>query len=200
MAKRSFHRKDRFYLKAKKEGYAARSAYKIQELDDRFKMFKKSSRVVELGAAPGGWFQVAQERMGPKGKLLAVDLLPLKVSPNHQNEFLQDDFTKESTQDWIRERCPQAVDWVISDMSPNISGIKFRDEFASYDLNRKAFVFACSVLKKGGGFLCKIFPGPEVEEFRKELKTKFKKMHSVVPEATRKSSTEFYLICLDYQD
>jgi len=197
MAKRPFQRKDRFYQKAKTEGYPARSAYKIMELDDRFKIFKQGTTVVDLGCAPGGWLKVAEERLGGNGTLVGIDLLPLQFSPRPKTKFLQDDFTKEESREWIKSQMKGAGDWILSDLSPNISGIKFRDTYESANLCQLALEFARDTLNPGGNFLCKAFPGQEVEEFRKEIKKFFKKIVTVVPEATRRSSSEIYLICLE---
>lgn len=196
MAKKPFQRKDRFYFKAKKEGYPARSAYKIMELDQRFQIFKPGRKIVDLGCAPGGWLKVAGERLKNKGTAVGIDLLPLQFTPQKETHFIQGDFLAEENQKKIKEILKSGADWVLSDMSPNISGIKFRDEFNSYDLVQKAMHFALEILKPEGGFLFKVFPGPELEEFRKELKQHFKKIKTVVPEATRKSSTEIYIVCL----
>lgn len=193
MSKRPFERKDRFYKLAKKQGYVARSAYKIMELDDRFGIFKTGNQVIDLGCAPGGWFQVAQERL-KKGVLIGIDLLPLQATLTENTYFLQDDFTKIESQQWLKEKINHGADWVISDMSPNISGIKFKDEFLSYELVNLALDFSFSILKSGGSFLCKIFPGMETQEFRKKLKDHFEKTVTVIPEATRKSSSEIYVV------
>lgn len=195
MARRVFERKDRFYKKAKKEGYPARSAYKIIEFDDKYKIFKSGNVVVDLGAAPGGWFKVGQERLNGRGRLIGIDLLPLNLELGKNEYFLQQDFLSDETKDWIREKVGKGADWVISDMSPNISGIKFKDEYASYKLSHMAMTFALEVLKPTGSFVFKVFPGPELEDLRKELKTHFKMVKTSVPEATRTSSTEVYVIC-----
>lgn len=192
---RPFVRKDRFYFKAKEEGYPARSAYKLMELDDRFQIFKRGRRVIDLGCAPGGWLKVGLERLGDKGTLIGIDLLPIKISPNPNLHYIAGDFLDEENQNKILELARGKVDWVLSDLSPNISGIKFRDEFQSYELCKMALEFALKVLKIGGGFLFKVFPGSELEDFRRELKTHFKKITTVLPEATRKSSTEIYIVC-----
>lgn len=194
MAKHTFNRKDRFYHLAKKEGYVARSAYKIIELDERFKIFKRNGVVVDLGCAPGGWLQVAEERLTGHSKLVGIDLLPLKFTPKKHTSFLQDDFTTQESQTWIEEKIPQGADWILSDMSPNLSGIKFRDQHDSVELVRIALHFAAKNLKPEGSFLCKVFPGKELEEFRPEMKQKFKKIVTVIPDATRKSSTEVYVV------
>lgn len=193
MSKRPFERKDRFYKLAKKQGYVARSAYKIMELDDRFGIFKTGNQVIDLGCAPGGWFQVGQERL-KKGVLIGIDLLPLQATLTENTHFLQDDFTKVESQQWLKEKIKRGADWVISDMSPNISGIKFKDEFLSYELVNQALEFSFTVLKPGGSFLCKIFPGMETKDFREKLKKNFEKVVTVIPEATRKSSTEIYMV------
>lgn len=196
MAKRPFERKDRFYFKAKKEGYPARSAYKIMELDDRFKIFKPGRRIIDLGCAPGGWMKVAQERLAGRGKLAGIDLLPIKFGLSQDYFFLEGDFCDASNRQKITDYFGgDKADWVICDLSPNISGIKFRDEFQSYELALIALDFACDMLKPGGGFLFKNFPGPEIQELRIRLKERFAKTRTVVPEATRQSSTEIYLVC-----
>jgi 23S rRNA (uridine2552-2'-O)-methyltransferase len=196
MAHKPFQRKDRFYKKAKKEGYVARSAYKIIELHERYKIFRPKNRVVDLGCAPGGWFQVGQEKLN-EGKMIGIDLLPLKISVQKRNAFIQGDFTDEKNQEEIKEFIGNEVDWVISDMSPDISGIKFKDEYLSFELCNTALNFAMQVLKPGGGFLCKIFPSSELDILKKDLKSKFEKIKIDIPEATRKSSSEIYLIGLN---
>lgn len=197
MPKKPFERKDRFYFKAKTEGYPARSAYKIMELDDRFKIFKPRSTVIDLGCAPGGWLKVGQERLGDKGTLVGIDLLPVKFSLAPYTHFLQGDFTVAENREWIKSKLPGGrAHWIISDMSPNISGVKFRDGFQSYELVRLALHFTSEHLRTGGGFLCKIFPSSELEDLRKEIKSHFEKLVTVIPEATRASSTEVYLVAL----
>jgi 23S rRNA (uridine2552-2'-O)-methyltransferase len=190
-----FVRKDRFYFKAKKEGYPARSAYKIIELDRRCQIFKPGRKIVDLGCAPGGWLKVAQEKLGPRGRLVGIDLLPLKFTLSPQTHFIQGDFTTPANQEKIIELLGGQADWVLSDMSPNLSGITFRDTFQSTELVRQALGFTLKILKTDGGFLFKIFPGPELEVLRKDLARHFKKIRTVIPEATRQSSTEIYIVC-----
>lgn len=192
-----FVRKDRFYFKAKKEGYPARSAYKIIELDRRCQIFKPGRKIVDLGCAPGGWLKVAQEKLAGKGMLVGIDLLPLKFTLSPRTHFIQGDFTERANQKKIISLLGGPADWVLSDMSPNISGIKFRDTFQSTELVNLALNFALEILKPDGGFLFKIFPGPELEDLRKLLATHFKKVRTVIPEATRQSSTEVYTVCQD---
>ena len=141
MGKKPFQRKDRFYFKAKEEGYPARSAYKIMELDDRFKIFKNKNVVVDLGCAPGGWLKVAQERLRDKGLVVGIDLLPLHFSPGPKTFFLQDDFTTSASQEWLAGKIPHGADWILSDMSPNASGQPSVDHLRIMTLVEAAFEF-----------------------------------------------------------
>ncbi len=191
-----YERKDRFYQKAKKEGYPARSAYKLIELDQRFKILKPGRKIVDLGCAPGGWLKVAEDVV--KGVVVGIDLLPLQYSPASSTTFIQGDFLDSTHQQQIVKTLGGYADWVLSDMSPNISGIKFRDTLASAELCEVALEFAKKVLKKGGGLVVKIFPGPELDPFRKKARALFEKVTQVTPEATRKSSNEVYLVAQQF--
>lgn len=197
-----YERKDHFYQKAKKEGYVARSAYKLIELDKQFRIFKPGSKIVDLGCAPGGWLQVAEERLklvsqkrnDTSLQVVGIDLLPLKTQISPAISFIQGDFTLPHNQQKIIELLKDKADWVLSDMSPNISGIAFKDNLASLELCEMAYEFSKKILKKGGGLIVKIFPGPELGNFKKKLKESFQQLSTVLPEATRKTSTEIYLI------
>lgn len=186
-------RKDRFYNKAKEEGYVSRSAYKLIELDKRFGILKPGKKIVDLGCAPGGWIQVAEKKMV---KVFGIDLLPLHYQPGPNVTFVQGNFLDIVNQQNITDAIGDLADWVLSDMSPNLSGIKFKDLQASVELSESAFEFAKINLKKGGSFVVKIFPGPELEEFKKKLKNHFLKVSTFIPDATRKSSIEIYLLGL----
>ncbi|EKD50917.1 MAG: cell division protein FtsJ [uncultured bacterium] len=196
MSRKPYNRKDHFYLKAKKEGYVARSAYKIVELSDRFGIFKLGHTVIDLGSAPGGWLQVGSKQLGTKGRIIGIDLLPLHMQIGNNTIFKQADFTDPVSQSWIKAQCPHGVDWVISDMSPNLSGVKFADALASVSLCEQALEFALITLKNGGGFLCKVFPGAELGVLESNIKSRFKKFHHIIPEATRGSSREIYIVGL----
>lgn len=195
----AYNRKDRFYKKAKDEGYPARSAYKIIEMDKKFGIFKPGNTVVDLGCAPGGWFKVGMQRLKNSGRLIGVDLLPLKCPRSDNTLFIQGDFNDPHIHQALQEKLNGKTHWVISDLSPDISGIKFKDQSASLKLCEKALSLAEKVLKPGGNFLCKIFPGPETEGFKKTVGHHFKKTVTFIPESTRKSSIEIYLVCLGLQ-
>lgn len=199
MAKGPYQRKDRFYLKAKNEGYPSRSAYKLLEFDKGLHIFKPGSRVIDLGSAPGGWLKVGEERLKNTGQLVGIDILPLQFLPRMSTEFLLADFTHKESQENLLALVPNGADWVLSDLSPNISGIKFRDTLASAQLCEAVLAFALRVLKPGGNLLTKAFPGPEVEAFRKKLLPHFQKVFQRTPEATRRSSNEIYFICLNFK-
>lgn len=224
-----YNRKDHFYHKAKKEGYPARSAYKLLEMDKQFGILKPGTKIVDLGCAPGGWLKVIEGKMkqeagsrkqGSKEKIeprnlgtqeprhldtwalghiiIAIDLLPLQYTPSPTTHFIQGDFTNPQNQLKIKQLLDGAADWVLSDMSPNLSGIKFKDNQGSLELCEQAFSFAKSCLKKGGGLVVKIFPGSEFEKFTKELKKSFKSVGFYEPEATRNSSREIYILSMGF--
>lgn len=210
-----YNRKDHFYQKAKKEGYPSRSAYKLIEMDKQFGIFKSGVKIIDLGSAPGGWLKVCEEKLtkvetrdlaslhagqsrpstvDSRPIIIGIDLLPLKTSTSPSMIFIQGDFTDPENQQKIIETLGDKADWVLSDMSHNLSGIKFRDINASLDLCQSAFDFAKKILKKGGGLVVKTFPGPDTQPFKKDLEKSFQKIKTFIPESTRKTSTEIYLI------
>ena len=184
--------KDAFYRKAKKEGYRSRAAYKLLELGGRFQLIKPGDRVVDLGAAPGGWLQVAAELAGPKGKVVGIDLQT--IAPFHEpNIFLlQGDATSEEYAKKIKERIGGPADCVLSDLSPRLTGIHDADIARSVELIRSAHAVALRLLRPGGNFLVKCFVAQELQLFFLELKEDFSSVDRTRPEATRKGSSEIY--------
>lgn len=199
MSRKSFQRKDRFYKKAKDEGFVARSAYKIIEFDKLFHIFKPGKTIIDLGCAPGGWLQVAQRKMKDQGKLIGIDLLDLQIGLSPNTLFLKDDFLKQSSLDWLKEQSGGEADWILSDMAPNLTGIKFKDQLALDALCQQALTLTKELLKNKGSLLFKFFPSPEMEDLKRELKTQFEKVEMKKPEATRGSSNEFYMVCLNFK-
>lgn len=209
-------RKDRFYQKAKKEGYPSRAAYKLIEMDRRFGILKPGSRIVDLGCAPGGWLKVIEERVEGRGfrvegvgaqfiapdsqrtTIVGIDLLPLQYEPSEIVAFIQGDFLEASNRQKIIDLLGGKANWVLSDLSPNLSGIRFKDTGASTELCDAALNFAGRVLKRGGGLVVKIFPGVEFAKFKKKLQQHFERVATFVPEATRKTSTEIYLVATGF--
>ncbi len=188
----TYQPKDRFYRQAKEEGYRSRAAYKLQELNRRFRLLKPGDRVVDLGAAPGGWLQVAAEIVGPKGKVLGVDLQ--SIAPFHQPNIvaLQGDATAPESIAKIKELLGASADCVLSDLSPRLSGIRDADIGRSVELIRQAHGVARELLRPGGNFLAKSFVAEESREFFAELKKDFVSVDRTRTEATRKGSSEIY--------
>lgn len=186
-------KKEFYYRQAKKEKYRARSAYKLIELDKKFKLLHLGYVVVDLGAAPGSWSQVISERIGKNGFLLAVDVLP--IAPLGKNfHFLKADIFKKNTIKKIQEILPRKADLVISDAAPEFSGIKSKDVGLANKLTKISFQIAKKILKKNGNFICKIFPSKEIQDFTREIKENFRVIKVIKPKSSLKKSSEMYLI------
>jgi 23S rRNA (uridine2552-2'-O)-methyltransferase len=191
------HFKDPYVQKAQKEGYLSRAAYKLIELDTREKLLKPSMVVVDLGAAPGGWSQVASQRVGKKGRVFALDCL--KMHPVMGVEFIHGDFTEDGPYEALLSMIgDQAVDLVLSDMAPNLSGNKGVDQPRCMGLVELAWDFAQKVLKPNGDFLFKIFHGEGLDAFVKELRGHFKVVKWRKPPASRARSSEIYVLARGY--
>jgi 23S rRNA (uridine2552-2'-O)-methyltransferase len=188
----NYQPKDAFYRKAKREGYRSRAAYKLLELGRRFHLIKPGERVVDLGAAPGGWLQVAAELAGPKGKVVGIDLQP--IAPFHEPNIalLQGDAASEECGKKIEELLGGKADCVLSDLSPRLTGIHDADIARSVELIRLAHAVARRLLRPGGNFLVKSFVAQELQAFFLELKKDFSSVDRTRPEATRKGSSEIY--------
>ena len=184
--------KDAFYLKAKKEGYRSRAAFKLLELNQRFNLIRRGDRVVDLGAAPGGWLQVAARLTGEKGKVVGVDLQPIEPFREKNILLLQGDITSEDLQQKIRELMGSLADCILSDLSPRLSGIRDADISRSLELARTALKVASILLRPGGIFVVKTFVGEETDGFFLELKVRFRSVQRARPDATRKGSSEIY--------
>ena len=182
-------RSDAFQRKARREGYRARSTYKLKDIQKRSKIFKKGDDVLDLGAAPGGWSQVALEFIGDEGKLVGVDLqhiLPLKGAT-----FIQGDLRESEIRDKLQKLMPKA-DVVISDMSPNLSGNYSVDQARSVELSTLALEIAAE--RKASAFVVKVFEGSDFQEYRKAVIDEFGSVRTLSPEASRKQSSEVFLI------
>lgn len=185
--------KDAYYRRAKKEGYRSRAAYKLLELNRRFHIIRPGDRVVDLGAAPGGWLQVAAQLTGPKGRVIGVDIQPIAAFAGENILILHGDAASEDIQERIKELLGSSAHCVLSDLSPRLSGIRHADVSRSVELARLALRIACNLLRPGGNFLVKLFVSEELEGFTLELKGHFRSVHATRPEATRKGSSEIYL-------
>lgn len=195
MAKKAYERKDKFYKKAKDEGFVARSAYKIIEFDRKYKVFEPGNVVIDLGCAPGGWLQVAQKRMHDKGLLIGLDLEKIDIGLSPHTLFLQGDFLSETAQVWLKEKAPHGADWILSDMAPHLTGIRFKDQTQMTELCVMAAHFCRTSLRAGGSFIFKYFPNPDLDLLKKDLQKEYQRVETVKSEATRGSSNEFYMLC-----
>lgn len=187
------HVSDPYVRQARKLGYRSRAAFKLLEIDARDHLLRPGAVVVDLGAAPGGWSQVAVEKVGPKGRVIAVDILEMPPLPGV--EFIHGDFTDDSVLQALEERLGDTrPDLVISDMAPNISGIGTADQARSQHLAGLAMAFALRWLKPGGAFLVKLFHGSGFEDFVREARRGFRQVALRKPGASRSRSREVYLL------
>ena len=193
-------RKDRFYNQAKQEGYRTRSAYKLKQLDEESGLFGPGNTVVDLGAAPGGWLQVAAEEVGEDGTVIGVDFQRIKELEDVPAtvELVRGDMTEDDTKAEVREVAGGDVDVVISDMAPNMTGEYSVDHARSVHLARQAFETAEELLEAGGDFAAKVFDGQDVAPLREELEETFEYVREVRPEASRDASSELYLVAKGY--
>ena len=193
------HVNDPYVQRSKREGYRSRSAYKLTEIDDRDRLLGPGKLAVDLGSAPGGWSQVAAQRVGKGGRVLAIDLLPME--PVAGVEFVQGDFAARSGLAAIgRILGERRADVVLSDMSPNLSGIAVSDQARSMELAELARDFALLHLKEEGVFLVKVFQGAGYDDFLKSLRAAFQKVAVRKPDASRDESAEQYLLARGLKD
>lgn len=187
------HINDPYVQKAKAEGYRSRAAYKLLELDRKDRLLAPGQLVVDLGAAPGSWSQVAVAKLGAKGRVVAMDLLPMEPLPGVL--FLQGDFREQEILDALLLALGGSkADLVISDLAPNISGIGVSDQARSMYLAELALEFAGKCLKPGGSLLVKVFQGAGFTEFLAAMRKAFTKVGSRKPDASRGRSSEMYLL------
>ena len=187
------HVNDPYVQRSKREGYRSRSAYKLTEIDEKDRLLKGGQVVVDLGAAPGGWSQVLAKKLGPSGKVIAIDLL--EMEPVSGVTFVRGDFgTRKGVAAVEAALDGRKADLVISDMSPNITGIAMTDQARTMALAEIALDFALLHLKPDGAFLIKIFQGAGYDEYFKSLRRAFQKVVVRKPDASRDESAEQYLL------
>lgn len=194
-----YKRKDAYYRQAKKEGYRSRAAYKLTQIVHAEKAVRPGDCIVDAGAAPGGWSQVLLPLVGRKGKVAAVDILPMAPLPGENFLFLQDDLSLPSLPGRILEFFGRKADVVVSDAAPNTTGIAFTDQARSADLVRIVLSLARKTLAEGGTLLAKIFEGPEADAVFKELQAEFEKVRRIRPAATRRESFELYFLAKGFR-
>ncbi len=185
-------RRDIYVRQSKVDGYRARSAYKLIEIDEKFKIFKGGLSVVDIGAAPGSWSQYAL-KVAKSGKLVSIDLK--KMEPIGNSVQIQGDFTEEKTQEEIKKYINGKVDVVMSDMAVDTTGIKNIDSIQTGELCKEAMFFAKDLMKENGYFISKIFMGGTFNEIVAEGKKYFKEVKVFKPKSSRKDSKESFIIC-----
>lgn len=190
--------KDPYVKQAQQSHYRSRAVYKLIEIDEKDHLFKQGQTIIDLGAAPGSWSQYVSKKIGKKGRLIAIDILPM--DPIANTLFIKGDFTEQP----VVEQCLQAMnhgkaDLVISDMAPNLSGIGATDQARSLNLAELSFDLAKSVLKQGGHMLVKLFEGEGTGVYRRELKEHFGKVIVRKPKASRDDSREFYILARTFR-
>jgi len=190
---------DPYVQSARHQGLASRAAFKLQQIDQRDRLLRPGMLVVDLGAAPGGWSQYAAARIGPVGKVVAVDLLPMDVPAGI--EYIQGDFTQNACHDALLTALQgRPADLVISDMAPNITGIRSSDQARAMYLAELALELAREVLGAEGGFLVKLFQGEGFDNFVRETRNVFARVAVRKPEASRAESREVYLLTRGFRD
>jgi 23S rRNA (uridine2552-2'-O)-methyltransferase len=188
------HHDDQYVLQARKDGYRSRAVYKLIELQQKDKLLKPGMFVLDLGAAPGGWSEYVSQFGGPKGRLIAIDILP--IDPIAGVEIIQGDFTEADTLEQVLDLVDrQPVDLVLSDMAPNLSGVDSVDQPRSMYLGELAFELAKSCLAKDGKFVVKLFQGEGYEALISSFKSIFKSVKYRKPDASRARSREIYAVC-----
>ena len=185
-------RRDIYVRQSKVDGYRARSAYKLMEIDEKFKIFKGGLSVIDIGAAPGSWSQYAM-KTAKSGKLISIDLKKMEHIGNSIQ--IQGDFTEEKTQEEIKKHINGKVDVVMSDMAVDTTGIKNIDSIKTGELSKEAMFFAKDLMKENGYFISKIFMGVTFNEIVAEGKKYFKEVKVFKPKSSRKDSKESFIIC-----
>jgi 23S rRNA (uridine2552-2'-O)-methyltransferase len=195
----SYNPQDRYFHKAKQEGYRSRAAYKLLELQQRYRILRAGDKIVDLGAAPGGWLQVASKIVGAKGKVVGVDLQEIQPFGQQNIALIHGDATSAELQEKIEVLLGAAADAVISDMAPKLSGIRDADMARAAELQRLALQVAARLLRPGGLLVTKSFMSNDLRELTAELKNFFADVQRTKPEATRQGSSEFYFIAKNFR-
>ena len=191
---KEYNRKDQFYQKAKAEGFRSRAAYKLKELDQKYGLLRSGTRVVDLGAWPGGWLQVCAQKVGGRGKVVGIDLVEMDALPEKNVLTVTGDVRDDSSLTQALDFAGAKFDLVLSDMSPKHTGIKAVDNIATAATAELALWAANRLLKPGGKFAAKLFPSNDTELFVKSARPRFNKVVRAQLNSTRRSSREFYFV------
>jgi 23S rRNA (uridine2552-2'-O)-methyltransferase len=191
------HINDEYVKRSKREGFRSRAAYKLLEIQEKSQILRPGQVVVDLGAAPGGWSQVAADLVGPKGEVIAFDILEMDPLPGVT--FIQGDFREDAALQLLEGVLDgRQLDLVISDMAPNVSGVTAVDQPRAMFLCELALDFCVQHLRPGGGFVCKVFHGEGFDQWMREVKSRFGRAVTRKPKASRANSREVYLVAGNY--
>ena len=192
-------RRDAFYRKAKREGYRSRAVYKLKEIDRKFRILRRGQAVIDLGAAPGGWLQYVAETIGNKGTVIGVDIKEITPLPYENVKTLKADVFQENIEKQILKLLGSKADVILSDLSPQISGVWEVDVARSVAICERVVELSRKLLKKDGKLVMKIFEGIDTKRILSLLKRDFSFIKLFKPTASRKKSSELYIICLGYR-
>ena len=190
---------DKFARRARQEGFRARSAYKLLDLQRKFKVLKPGDHVLDLGAAPGSWLQVAAQIVGKEGKVLGLDRTAMKPLTWPNVRMVQKDIFDADMVEFLGAQGYKSFDVVLSDVAPNTTGVKERDQALAHELSLRVLDIALELLKRGGVLVIKVFEGPETPGLIKEVEKHFSSVKLVKPEASTKGSRELYLVAKNYK-
>jgi 23S rRNA (uridine2552-2'-O)-methyltransferase len=194
---RKQQRREKYFQQAKSEGYRARSAYKLIQIQKKFQIIKRSNTVIDLGAAPGSWSQVAIKQVGRKGRVIALDLQEIEPIPHVT--LVQGDMTDEAVQTHIAELVGGRANVILSDAAPSTTGIKLRDHVLSMELGHAALAFAKNLLVPGGNLVIKVFQGEDLPALIREVKQAFHPVKTHTPDATRNESWETFIVARGFK-
>ena len=195
----TYQRKDAHYRRARAEGYRARSVYKLAELDRRYHILRRGDAVVDLGAWPGGWLQLALERVGSEGRVVGVDLDAIETLPARNVELLRADVRDAGTSDAILERLGRRADVVLSDLAAKLTGVRATDEARAEELNETTLALLARLLAPAGRLVMKTFMSVGFEATLRGTRARFADVKTTRPDATRRGSSELYLVGLGFR-
>ncbi|MDD5959226.1 RlmE family RNA methyltransferase [Methanobrevibacter wolinii] len=190
---------DPYYKRAKANEYRSRASYKLKQLDKKYRIIKKGDTVVDLGAAPGGWSQIALEKVQEDGIVVGVDLNRIKPLPNENYYRIRGDFTSQEVQNKIMKLIGGKAKVIVSDASPSLSGIRDIDHLRSIDLINVVIDIGDNILEEHGNIVIKVFQGPEYKHLIEKLKKKFKILKTTKPPSSRKKSREMYIVGIGFK-
>jgi 23S rRNA (uridine2552-2'-O)-methyltransferase len=193
----AYRRKDAFYRRAKDEGLRSRAAFKLTQIAENERLIRRGDRVIDLGAWPGGWLQVARDLVGPEGRVVGCDLRKIEALPGRV-DLVIGDVTSPEVQQKLIDACGGAADVLLSDLAPQLSGVRDRDEARATELVECVLEFASRALRPGGNLVVKLFMSPSYDAMVARLKAAFERVRTTRPEATRKGSAEIYALAFGH--